>query len=61
MHRISKVSIQPIYRDMIQSPRLQYYLYYISGRRKIHFTFPDKTELAEEYDLRNNELLGKSY
>ena len=30
-----------------------------SGRRKIHFTFSDGTELAEEYDLSDNELISK--
>ena len=30
-----------------------------SGRRKIHFTFSDGSELAEEYDMRSDELLGK--
>ncbi|KAK7482052.1 hypothetical protein BaRGS_00026744 [Batillaria attramentaria] len=31
------------------------------GRRKIHFTFPDGQELAEEYDLRNNELVVRKW
>ena len=30
----------------------------VSGRRKIHFTLTDGRELAEEYDLRTNELIG---
>eukprot|EP00761_Pharyngomonas_kirbyi_P010686 gb/GECH01010707.1/.p1 GENE.gb/GECH01010707.1/~~gb/GECH01010707.1/.p1 ORF type:complete len:104 (+),score=12.91 gb/GECH01010707.1/:1-312(+) len=27
------------------------------GRRKVHTTFPDKSEMLEEYDLRTHELL----
>lgn len=37
-----------------------FYLIFLLGRRKIHFTFPDGTELAEEYDIKNDELLGMS-
>lgn len=29
-----------------------------SDKRKIHFTFPDGTEMAEEYDLQSKELFG---
>ena len=29
------------------------------GRRKIHYTFPDETEMVEEYDVSSGELLGK--
>ena len=29
------------------------------GKRKVHFTFDDKTEMAEEYSLSTGELLGK--
>ena len=28
------------------------------GKRKIHYTFPDKSEMAEEYSLAGGELLG---
>ena len=28
------------------------------GRRKIHYTFPDKTEMAEEYALQSGEILS---
>ena len=35
--------------------------FYAEGRRKIHFTFPDGTEMAEEYDLKSSELIGKLY
>ncbi|XP_013397786.1 protein DPCD [Lingula anatina] len=31
------------------------------GRRKIHFTLKDGTELAEEYDTRNNELVVRKW
>jgi hypothetical protein len=31
-----------------------------SGRRKIHTTFPDGSELVEEYDVKTNELLGRA-
>ena len=31
----------------------------ILGRRKVHFTFKDGKELAEEYDVRDGKLLGK--
>ena len=34
---------------------------YFSGRRKIHFTFPDGQELAEEYNLKTGELVGMWY
>lgn len=30
-----------------------------SGRRKVHYLFPDGKEMAEEYDEKTNELLGK--
>ena len=29
------------------------------GRRKVHYTFPDETEMVEEYDISSGELLGK--
>lgn len=29
------------------------------GRRKIHFTFADKTEMTEEYNVQTGELIGK--
>ncbi|KAL3864886.1 hypothetical protein ACJMK2_006533 [Sinanodonta woodiana] len=32
-----------------------------NGRRKIHFTLTDGTELAEEYDLRNDELVVRKW
>ncbi|CAH1783482.1 unnamed protein product [Owenia fusiformis] len=31
------------------------------GRRKIHFIFKDKTELAEEYDLKTDVLLVRKW
>ncbi|XP_041370084.1 protein DPCD-like isoform X2 [Gigantopelta aegis] len=31
------------------------------GRRKIHFTFSDGTELAEEYNLSDNELIIRKW
>ena len=30
------------------------------NRRKIHFTFANGNELAEEYDLKTNELVGRA-
>lgn len=32
--------------------------YVLSGKQKIHFTFTDGSEMVEEYDLRNHDLLG---
>lgn len=29
------------------------------GRRKVHYLFPDGKEMAEEYDEKTGELLGK--
>ena len=29
------------------------------GRRKIHYTFTSDNELAEEYDIKTNELVGE--
>lgn len=29
------------------------------GKRKIHYLFPDGKEMAEEYDLKTDELIGK--
>lgn len=29
------------------------------GKRKVHYTFEDKTEMAEDYNLQTNELLSK--
>ena len=29
------------------------------GRRKIHYTFTNDNELAEEYDIKTDELVGK--
>ncbi|XP_062579092.1 protein DPCD-like [Saccostrea cucullata] len=31
------------------------------GRRKIHFVFPDGTEMAEEYDLKTSELVSRKW
>ncbi|CAF0744861.1 unnamed protein product [Brachionus calyciflorus] len=31
------------------------------GRRKVHYTFPDKTELAEEYNIQTGELLIRKW
>lgn len=31
------------------------------GRRKIHYTFTDKTELAEEYALQNGEIIVRKW
>ncbi|RUS79427.1 hypothetical protein EGW08_012804 [Elysia chlorotica] len=31
------------------------------GRRKIHFTFPDGTEMAEEYDTKTGDLLVRKW
>lgn len=33
---------------------------YLSGKHKLHYTFTDGTELVEEYDLRNYDLIGWS-
>ena len=30
---------------------------HLPGRKKVHFTFPDETELVEEYDARTGGLL----
>ena len=30
----------------------------LTGRRKVHFTFKDGKELAEEYDVRDGKLIG---
>jgi hypothetical protein len=32
-----------------------------SGRKKIHFTFTDGTEMSEEYDVRTEALVGMYY
>jgi len=32
-----------------------------TGRRKIHFTLTDGTELCEEYDVKNNNLLLRKW
>ena len=29
------------------------------GRKKIHYTFKDQTEMAEEYDMASFDLLGQ--
>lgn len=29
------------------------------GRRKVHYLFPDGKEMAEEYDEKTGDLLGK--
>lgn len=31
------------------------------GRRKIHYTFPDETEMVEEYDVSSGELLVRKW
>lgn len=36
-----------------------YYCNNCLGRRKIHFVFPDGTEMAEEYDIKSSELVCK--
>jgi len=30
----------------------------LAGKQKIHYTFTDGSEMVEEYDLRNYDLLG---
>ena len=32
---------------------------YVTDRKKIHFTFQDGTEMAEEYDINTGDLLGE--
>ena len=27
------------------------------GRRKVHYTFPDESEMVEEYDLQTDEMV----
>ena len=39
---------------------LYVYLHFSTGRRKIHYTFGDGQEMAEEYDIRSAELIGKN-
>ena len=31
-----------------------------AGKRKIHYTFSDGSELVEEYDFTNHRLLGRT-
>ncbi|KAJ8025394.1 Protein DPCD [Holothuria leucospilota] len=31
------------------------------GKKKIHFTFPDRTEMAEEYDVKTGDLLVRKW
>lgn len=31
------------------------------GRRKVHYTFPDGNELAEEYDIKTNDLIVRKW
>ena len=31
------------------------------GRRKLHYLFPDQTELAEELDMNTNEVLVRKW
>ena len=30
------------------------------GKKKIHYTFDDKTEMVEEYNSQTGELIGKN-
>jgi len=30
----------------------------LAGKQKIHYTFTDGSEMVEEYDMRNYDLLG---
>jgi hypothetical protein len=30
-----------------------------AGRRKLHYLYPDQTEMVEEFDVNSNECLGK--
>ena len=32
----------------------------ISGKRKVHYLFSDVKEMAEEYDMKTDELIRKS-
>jgi len=34
------------------------YNFVLAGKQKIHYTFTDGSEMVEEYDLRNYDLLG---
>ena len=36
-----------------------YHFELIKGKRKVHYTFEDKTEMAEDYNLQTNELLSR--
>lgn len=36
-------------------------LLFCAGKRKIHYLFTDGKEMAEEYDLKTDELLGKPH
>ena len=46
--------------------KIRYYYTFISyrflilsgGRRKLHYLYPDQTELVEELDLNTNEVLS---
>jgi len=31
------------------------------GKRKVHYTFPDKSEMAEEYSVQTDELLVRKW
>lgn len=35
------------------------YKFHLAGKRKIHYLFIDGKEMAEEYDLKTDELIGK--
>jgi hypothetical protein len=32
---------------------------YSGGRRKLHYLYPNQSELIEELDVNSNEVLGK--
>lgn len=32
-----------------------------AGRRKLHYTYPDQTEMVEEFDVNSNECLLRKW
>ena len=34
-------------------------MFLTQGKRKVHYLFTDGKEMAEEYDLQTDELIGK--
>ncbi len=44
--------------ELLKNFQKNCYLTKYKGKRKIHYTFEDRTEMAEEYNISTGDILG---